>query len=407
MRREHEYRVNDRLPRELAELLRPGLEELAMEICTEIRVTIPEYARAGEGPRPTMRPAVEQAITTFVDRIADPGAPLDRLAEVCHTLGEKQAAYGNSLDSVQAALRIAFRIALHRCTQVCERHRLPAEVMARLAEAQLEYLDELASLSVEGYLEAQEGSPDDLAKLRQQLLQLIMERPEVPLRTITELAEHAGWTVPAEVTMVAVRPGARWVRSAGGEDVLLDLDSPEPRLLLPGRLDDDRRAMLETALPRDRIAVGLTVPLEQAPDSLRWARQALALAEEGIIDDARVTLCEDNLLNLWLMTDPALIDELTQARLAGLANLSAPKRQVLTDTLRVWLEAWSTAAEVGARMHVHPQTVRYRLKQLKDSLGDRITDPESRFGLELALRGTRLRDRGRRANGSGTSSLAS
>jgi DNA-binding PucR family transcriptional regulator len=99
------------------------------------------------------------------------------------------------------------------------------------------------------------------------------------------------------------------------------------------------------------------------------------------------------------MADPGLIDELTRQRLGWLASMSESKRMALAETLRVWLESWSTAAEVGGRLHVHPQTVRYRLNQLKESLGERLTDPEARFGLELALRARRLRERSEEAAG--------
>jgi DNA-binding PucR family transcriptional regulator len=151
--------------------------------------------------------------------------------------------------------------------------------------------------------------------------------------------------------------------------------------------------MVEAAVPRDRIVVGVTVPLEEVADSFRWAERTLGLIAEGVVDGARLTLCEDHLLTLWLMADPRLIDELARQRLARLAGMPAGKQKALTETLRVWLESWSTAADVGNRLHVHPQTVRYRLNQLKESLGDRFTDPEARFGLELALRAQRLRDR--------------
>ena len=38
---------------------------------------------------------------------------------------------------------------------------------------------------------------------------------------------------------------------------------------------------------------------------------------------------------------------------------------------------------------MHPQTVRYRLKQLRELFGDRLEDPEARFELALALRAAR------------------
>lgn len=209
------------------------------------------------------------------------------------------------------------------------------------------------------------------------------------------------------MTLVVVRAGARLVRSAVSDDVLMDLDDPEPRLLIPGPLTPARRVMIEAALPGDRVVVGVTVPLEEAADSLRWARKVLSLVEEGVIDDARVTLCEEHLLTLWLMSDPRLIHELAEQRLTRLAGMSAAKQKALTETLRVWLESWSTAADVGGQLHVHPQTVRYRLNQLKESLGDSLTDPEARFGLELVLRAMRLRDRAARADEPGRSFKAS
>ena len=35
---------------------------------------------------------------------------------------------------------------------------------------------------------------------------------------------------------------------------------------------------------------------------------------------------------------------------------------------------------------MHPQTVRYRVKQLRELFGDALEDPEARFELGLALR---------------------
>ena len=42
---------------------------------------------------------------------------------------------------------------------------------------------------------------------------------------------------------------------------------------------------------------------------------------------------------------------------------------------------------MAAELHVHPQTVRYRLARLRERFGERLDDPEARFELALALRG--------------------
>ncbi|MFL6152631.1 MAG: helix-turn-helix domain-containing protein [Ornithinibacter sp.] len=41
---------------------------------------------------------------------------------------------------------------------------------------------------------------------------------------------------------------------------------------------------------------------------------------------------------------------------------------------------------VAERLHVHPQTVRYRVAQLRELFGDSLDDPDARFELALALR---------------------
>ena len=44
------------------------------------------------------------------------------------------------------------------------------------------------------------------------------------------------------------------------------------------------------------------------------------------------------------------------------------------------------ARPAAAALHVHVQTVRYRLGQLRDLLGDALDDPAARLELALALR---------------------
>lgn len=141
------------------------------------------------------------------------------------------------------------------------------------------------------------------------------------------------------------------------------------------------------------MAVGLSVPLADAADSLRWARRALALSRAGIIAGDQVTFCEEHLVELWLLADEALIDQLDKRCLGALAALSKPQRDRLTETFGTWLETRGTAAEMADRLCVHPQTVRYRMRKLERTLGGQLDDPEARFAMELVLRAKRLRKR--------------
>ncbi|MFC3518258.1 PucR family transcriptional regulator [Streptomonospora nanhaiensis] len=85
---------------------------------------------------------------------------------------------------------------------------------------------------------------------------------------------------------------------------------------------------------------------------------------------------------------------MAETRLAPLRGLRPDRRERLTDTLLAWLQSGFNANEVAARLHVHPQTVRYRLRQVEGLFGDRLRDPDHRFELEMVLRAERLARRG-------------
>ena len=76
---------------------------------------------------------------------------------------------------------------------------------------------------------------------------------------------------------------------------------------------------------------------------------------------------------------------LVGSRLAPLAHLREAQRESLLETLHSWLRHWGSRAAVSAELFVHPQTVSYRLKRLRELLGDDLDDPTSRFELLLVL----------------------
>jgi PucR-like helix-turn-helix protein len=382
------------LPRELATILKSAIPGLATEIYAEIAAGVPEFSVPGAQPlQPLTEQVIQQSIVTFVNRVADPHASTDELAAALRELGRKAVERGRSLDAVQAALRVAGRIAWRRTADVCARHDVAVGTVARLAEAELDFMDELSTMLVDIIQEAASPPLAEFTEVRRRLLRAILQRPRLPDTVLTDLAQQAGWNVPAEATPVALPAGARWTRAIGDGDVLFELADPEPWLLFPGEADDERLAMLTAGLPMRQAVVGLTVPLEQIGDSLRWSRQILDLARQGAIEDGPLILAERHLLEVWLSTDPMLLEEITERRLGELLELPDARREALTQTLRVWLETWKPADDVGQLLHVHPQTVRYRLHQIRGILGDRLDAPEARFTLELVLRARALRQR--------------
>nr|WP_246321979.1 helix-turn-helix domain-containing protein [Nocardioides panzhihuensis] len=54
----------------------------------------------------------------------------------------------------------------------------------------------------------------------------------------------------------------------------------------------------------------------------------------------------------------------------------------------VWLRARPSAPVVAEQLRVHDQTVRHRLKRIKELFGDRLSDPAETVGLLTALEST-------------------
>ena len=71
--------------------------------------------------------------------------------------------------------------------------------------------------------------------------------------------------------------------------------------------------------------------------------------------------------------------------LAPLAGVRPSTAEKLEETLRAWLLHQGRRDAVAAELFVHPQTVRYRMTQLRELYGDRLDDPAVVRDLVLAL----------------------
>jgi hypothetical protein len=376
--------------------MRPELPSLLKEMAAEIVAAIPEYGELLRGPNArVIKIGIEQNITTFVDRVAAPTGTTTALRDnLCRQFGRYEAYEGRSLDNLQAAYRIGCQVALRRVRTIGRRYSLSASFMLSFADALFAYMGDLAELSRQGYAQALAELGEEPDNRRRRLLRRILGGTAVARSALVELAEHSGWPLPEEVTLVAVAPGSRPVRAALDKDILVDFADPEPHLLVPGRCIEERRASLAAALTGSRAAVGLTTPIGEASDSLRWARHTLALVDTGVVEDTAPAMSEDHLLPLWLLGDPGLAHQMAKKYLAPLAGLTATQRGRLIDTLQFRLTTRGTATQIADLLGVHPQTVRYRMRILDRAFGAQLTDPDDRLATEIALRALYLQRRG-------------
>jgi DNA-binding PucR family transcriptional regulator len=86
-----------------------------------------------------------------------------------------------------------------------------------------------------------------------------------------------------------------------------------------------------------------------------------------------------------LRADVEALTDLRRRVLAPLDDLTAAAREKLVETLRAWLLHHGRRDQIAAELFVHPQTVRYRMGQLREHYGTRLDDPQTVLELTIAL----------------------
>jgi hypothetical protein len=361
------------VPPEVARALRPALPEVVDDVIAAVQEAVPVYAI---GLDPTVRRGVHVALDAFLE-LCEGGAPVLPGRSVYVRFGAAERRNGRSLDALLAAYRAGARRAWSGLAEAGERQGLDPRAMYTLAEAIFAFIDEISSASAQGHAFEESLVAREQAEHRRRLLEALLAEPQPPLEDLTRLAAVAEWELPERVAALALdAPGARMPPEVVVADVAGGTFAIVPDPDAPGR-----RAGLERGLRQGAGGLGPSVALARFGASARRAALALELAEGG-----GLVVADDRPVDLLLRTDVALAGDLAARALAPLDDLPSGQRDRLVETLAAWLDAHGEARPAAERLHVHVQTVRYRMDQLRDLLGDALDDPARRLELELALR---------------------
>lgn len=340
-------------------------------VLTAVRAAMREQGRSltgGQGHGLTL--GVETAVATFIS-----GADLAPTLSLFAELGRTEYREGHRVDALRSILTLG---AQTFWAALVERPGpLQPPQLYSTAAALFGYVDALAGAAAEGYLDEQRDAARDWAQVRRRLITLLVQ-PEPPSEpALAAAAEAANWPLPAQVCAVSVEgtDAEHLARAAGGGAIATVIDGAT-RLLSTGPLD--------RALAGRRAAIGPTVPVREARRSYRISRKALELQQAARLPDG-VLDCDDVLVPLLLGWEPGVADRLAARALAPLAALSPAARRPLTETLHAWLRCQGQVIPAARALHTHPQTIRYRLRRLRELFGDRLDDPDERLALQLAL----------------------
>ena len=102
-----------------------------------------------------------------------------------------------------------------------------------------------------------------------------------------------------------------------------------------------------------------------------------AIGQVTSLAEARTTVVLDEIVTM-IAADERLIDP----RVRELRE----RDSALADTLRAYLDSFGDVAAAAQSLHVHPNTVRYRVRRIEQSLNTSLADPDVRLLLSLSLR---------------------
>ncbi len=381
------WHSSEPLPAETVDAVRAELATLTEEITAAVAAESPVYGQVLAAPEGmAIRLGIEQAIRAFLDGMQSGRRPAIETDELWRRLGEAEFQAGRSLDDLRAAFRTGTRAAWRGAADLALRAGVSAPVAISMAEAIFVYADDLAADVVEGYLRIQSDEAGERERRRRRLAQLLLDPDGADPDAIAHAAQLARWRLPRRLAAVALSgdgDGAVAVARRLDAAVLAGADADGGWLLVGDPDGPGSRAALEQALAPVAAAIGPAVDLRDVRRSLRWARATLAIGQRE---------ADGQLATLLLLADPELAHELAARRLEPLLVLAESERERLIDTLTAWLDHQRHTPRVAQQLHVHPQTVRYRLSRLTELLGEALQTPDGRFELELALRIRRALD---------------
>jgi hypothetical protein len=403
------------LDAEVATALRSRLPDVAARTVEAVTAEVADYADTWSGDYgANIAQAVELALAAFL-RLAEEPEPvvsaqrLGPVLEAAYALGRGEARSGRTMDALQSAYRVGARVAWEQWSTAALDAGLPARSLIRFASLVFDYIDQLSAASVTGHRDELATTGRVREQYRERLAWALLN--SAPDEEMAGHVQRADWRPPRTLTCI-LAPSAHssMVRSFVDVTTLSvegESDGPGPLPDMTIHLVPDvgpRRSVIREHLVGYAWVVGPELVWHEVSGSYARARRTLDLygpRPEPV--DTETCLTE-----LVVSADSDALADLRALALAPLSGLKQETARRLAETLRSWLLHQGRRNDVATHLVVHPQTVRYRMAQIREAYGNLLEDPEFVSGLIVALAAT---DRmhvgqaiGRRPEGRGSTS---
>lgn len=398
-------------------------DEIADEIARRIRAEIPDYRLVDESlVFSDVRSITLQHIDLICAALAEGRAPTEQDFAATRAGGARRVHQGISLESFQRAARLWGHVLWEAVLEESDPDApVEREAALRMAGRVMEHVDLLSTHVADGYLDelqsvwsdrevvrrdlldglvSGQGDSERIRRLARSLKLRLGERyVAVVLRGPDQLAEEQpDQALAARAALRRIVEASRRHLRANGQSLLVGMRHGEVVALCPveqpGDADEVRRRAdeLAAAVGDCDVCVGVGgchTAIADVAASYGEARDAVEIAI-GIGIRGRALHFDEVLIDHMVRSTPHA-DRILDSTLRPLLHYDAAKHADLVATLRAYMDAGFNLTRSAETLQVHPNTVVYRLRRIRELSGRDPQDPNDLLLLYLGLKLCELR----------------
>lgn len=373
--------------------LQRNVDEVAAVLAARIAAADTAYTESGPITEDELREACRVNLIEIIHALAGRPANL----QSAYAVGRFKAERGVPISSLLHAFRLGGRLIWEQLTELSDGPSDPE--LHALASRLWDLIDTYSDAAVRSYRDAEMLFAHSDAQARYRLIRTLFDdHADSPVRPLTALRTLG---IPEDgvfVVVLIVPPEAGAVLPVGLDVALRDVgalavwdgqvDVHVGLLRTASARESDRSVERLGALVDGRVGVSATFTnAARIPAALAEARLAARSIVPGV--DRLVRYGADPTAHL-LATVPEAGASMSRQILGPVLTLPAAERGDLLAVLATWYDCAGSAADVADKLHCHRNTVRYRLRKVRDLTGRDVTDPTASAELFLALRGAEL-----------------
>jgi hypothetical protein len=384
--------------RRVATALAARYDEIGDAVAARILEEVPGYGDAAPEVISDLRAGATATVGLLTRTIAEGSIVRREDLGFLRELAARRVHQGISLEVFVHAYRVALLGYWDACADEAKRLRIPRAAGFALAGSAIEAIDIITTQAAEAYLREETRVRTQSGRAARDLVERLINGEPIDPGRRQRAAPGLDPTGPlltivgrVEETTLAVGDALQLARDTLEEAMALGVTGPLIAIrhgelvaisaaTSPSAKADSLRAARQRTLAEHAIDVryGVGVPSRGFPSVQQGYREATLSLSYTSASRPIVSLDELSALECAVVGATATTKAVIASKGVSLRALSPDDLVAAVETIRAFAAADLNVANAAQRMHVHPNTVRYRLRQIATKTG---YDPRTFAGL--------------------------